>query len=1062
MGNERAVEPLLPVLRDPDSQVRSSASWALGSLEDRRAVGPLIGALQDEDQRVRRTAARSLNVIRDSRAVGPLIAALTDADRDVRGWAAKALGALRDTRAVEPLIAAAKDETGSVRASADEALGKIGDVRAVAPLIDALGDAEASVRAAAVEALGEVGDDRAVEPLLPVLTDPDRGVRSNACWVLGNLGDGRAVKPLIATLADAEASVRARAAKALGKIKDTRALKPLVAAVNDKDESVRRGAAAALVGIRQPAVRPLLVALKEAKGPERILAVEALGKIGDGRAVQPLIALLGDPDLQARIAAAAALKEIGDRRAVEPLIALLSDPESEVRIAAAEALGRIGEPAVGSLVTALSEANSNTREFALQALAQVGEAALEPLVAALRDEDSLVRNGARSLLGPPVEEALLSAGAHGWPLGRNEGSSGQATASSDALNREMRESAESALVRIKNGLKSSLVHLQAMRGRRHPGVARALHQLSVLEAATGNPERALKYARRARDIEEYNFCFVLIAGSEEQKRTYAEWLRASVSATVSLHTRYPSPDPEAVNLALRTVLRRKGRTLDPMTYALAALRQRLQPADRKLLDEWTALLAQESSLSRLTGEQMGSGNAEMIASLRRRRQNIEQDLRGRSGAFWQLSDLPSLEEIQGAIPEDAALVEILVYQPTTWRAQEAPRYIAYVLRREGEPRWADLGRAATIDSAAVRLLRALSRPRRRWGGSRRATARNVYERVVEPIEPFLQGVRHLFISADGMLNLVPMGALSDKKGRFLIERYPITYLTTGRDLLRLDGTGETHGSPLILAGPDFDGEGKIARAPRREALVLRAPRSADLSTFTFPPLTGAVEEGTALAKLLPKAELRLGNEATEGALKRARGPQILHIATHGFFLPDQTGPGPTAESELDEPSDQPPRPGAMRRENPLLRSGLALAGANLGTGADEDGVLTALEASGLDLWGTQLVVLSACETGMGEIRNGEGVYGLRRAMVVTGAETQVTSLWKVADEATRNLMVAYYGRLLRGEGRSQALRQVQLEMLQDAELAHPFYWASFIPVGDWRPIKLDPQAFASH
>ena len=116
-------------------------------------------------------------------------------------------------------------------------------------------------------------------------------------------------------------------------------------------------------------------------------------------------------------------------------------------------------------------------------------------------------------------------------------------------------------------------------------------------------------------------------------------------------------------------------------------------------------------------------------------------------------------------------------------------------------------------------------------------------------------------------------------------------------------------------------------------------------------------------------------------------------------------------------------------------------------------MLTALEASGLDLGGTRLVVLSACETGVGAVRNGEGVYGLRRALVMAGAESQVMSLWKVDDEATRELMVAYYKRLLAGEGRSEALRQVQLEMLASKERSHPFYWAAFIPSGEWGAIQ---------
>lgn len=100
------------------------------------------------------------------------------------------------------------------------------------------------------------------------------------------------------------------------------------------------------------------------------------------------------------------------------------------------------------------------------------------------------------------------------------------------------------------------------------------------------------------------------------------------------------------------------------------------------------------------------------------------------------------------------------------------------------------------------------------------------------------------------------------------------------------------------------------------------------------------------------------------------------------------------------------------------------------------------------------MVLSACETGVGAVQTGEGVYGLRRALVLAGAESQVMSLWKVADDATRDLMVAYYRRLLAGEGRAETLRQAQLEIMARPGWSHPFFWASFIPVGEWGPLDV--------
>ena len=169
-------------------------------------------------------------------------------------------------------------------------------------------------------------------------------------------------------------------------------------------------------------------------------------------------------------------------------------------------------------------------------------------------------------------------------------------------------------------------------------------------------------------------------------------------------------------------------------------------------------------------------------------------------------------------------------------------------------------------------------------------------------------------------------------------------------------------------------------------------------------------------------------------------------ATHGQFLDAQAVlPASEDEKRLGITVDVE----KLKVENPLLRSWLFFAGANDGGSDENDGTLTALEAAQLDLWGTKLVVLSACETGVGEAKTGDGVYGLRRALVLAGSEAQLMSLWSVSDRATRELMVEYYTRLKAGEGRSDALRRVQLKMLKDPKRRHPFYWASFIQSGEW-------------
>jgi CHAT domain-containing protein len=219
----------------------------------------------------------------------------------------------------------------------------------------------------------------------------------------------------------------------------------------------------------------------------------------------------------------------------------------------------------------------------------------------------------------------------------------------------------------------------------------------------------------------------------------------------------------------------------------------------------------------------------------------------------------------------------------------------------------------------------------------------------------------------------------------------------------------------------------------------------------FGALEGTAKEASGIAPLLPGAKLLTGSQATENAVKQFKGSSILHIATHGFFLRDK----PQALISNTNPiSGAPPNSNTIRSENPLLRAGLALAGFNPRRSGSEDGVLTALEVAGLNLRGTKLVVLSACETGVGDVVNGEGIYGLRRALVIAGAESQVLSLWKVSDEGTKDLMVNYYQKLKANMGRSEALRQTQLEMLQSEKYRHPYFWAAFIASGNWKSVEL--------
>jgi CHAT domain-containing protein len=612
----------------------------------------------------------------------------------------------------------------------------------------------------------------------------------------------------------------------------------------------------------------------------------------------------------------------------------------------------------------------------------------------------------------------------------------------------------------------SLAVREKLLGPQHLGVARSLNNIARLYAATGDWTQAVASQSRANDVSEYNIALNLATGSERQKLAYLALSTAHTDFTLSLHSRYAPYDQQALDLALTTLLRRKGRGLDAMADTIATLRRYARPQDRELFDKLAEARSQLAVLAiRVSTMATPDTYQARIKPLIEKIENLEADLSARSAEFRAQTRPVTLSAVQALLPAGSALVEFAVFTPEDPQTtkNKPPRYLAYVLPAQGRPKWADLGEAEPIDRDIEEWRAALRNHR----SDVKHLGRMVDAKVMRPVRALLGATRRLLIAPDGSLNLIPFAALVDERNNYLVERYTISYLTSGRDLLRLRASGTVKNPPLVMANPIFGRVPSIAtrvseNTGNRPAGDQGETRSRPLS---FPPLPRTQDEALAIRKVLPDASVLLQSHATETALKQVRSPRILHIATHGFFLSDQAAPPtelrvgfPSGGRDWfgDEPLRMPDRrmnEWAAHIKDPLLRSGLALSGANLAKNGDDDGVLTALEAAGLDLRGTKLVALSACDTGVGEIKNGEGVQGLRRALVLAGSESQVMSLWGVNDEGTKELMVQYYRALVRGEERGEGLRQVQLRMLKSKRWRHPSHWAAFIQSGVWTNLE---------
>ena len=444
--------------------------------------------------------------------------------------------------------------------------------------------------------------------------------------------------------------------------------------------------------------------------------------------------------------------------------------------------------------------------------------------------------------------------------------------------------------------------------------------------------------------------------------------------------------------------------------------------------------------------------------LSNRREELERN-------FYRL--LPSLKpqlvepaQVARLLPADAVLVEFQRYQPFDGRQKEgqrwgAPRYLALVLNPAGTTRAVDLGPAAALDPLIAQARKesaaSSSDPTALW--------RQVNEKVFPPaLRQLLAGARQWILAPDGELSRIPYAALPAPQDpqRRLTDTVALRLVSSGRSLLpQSTANAGARSRPLVLADPDFGPE--------------------PASGFGWRRLPGTAREGQAISQLL-RADLYQRSRATTAVLSNARNPALVHVASHGYYAsasdtPPTVAPPPPAGGLRSAFAGLP-----ARREDAMLNSGIVLAGANRSLRPDlapapsasqasqatrasqdsaDDGYLTAKEAAQLQLRGTELVVLSACDTASGVQQSGEGLFGLQRALSVAGARSTLLSLWKVDDDATAFFMERYYTLLKQGKGRMEALLAVQEEFRTKPKKnawADYRYWAAFQLVGETGPI----------
>jgi CHAT domain-containing protein/tetratricopeptide (TPR) repeat protein len=646
-------------------------------------------------------------------------------------------------------------------------------------------------------------------------------------------------------------------------------------------------------------------------------------------------------------------------------------------------------------------------------------------------------------------------------------------------------------------------------GPTHPSVAESEVALAAIEARLGKNTESFARGLRGQRIAREHALLTLGSLPERQALDYAKTWPKGLDIAVSF-----AATPGAREAVLDEMIRGRSLTLDEL-----GLRRRTGSDAAGNAALWDRLRSARQRLANLvvrgpSGDP--AAHAALVDQARREREEAERSLAERSATFTINTRRATigLAEVRSALPTGTALVSFSRYDrmmitpaasdSRAATARTVPSYIAFVLGSGGgEPVAVPLGSAVTVDKAIAawreELVAGAGRETADLAAAERAlrvSGAALRRRIWDPVATHLDGATRVFVVPDSAINLVPFAALPASAGGYLLERGPVIhYLSAERDLAAPEpARAAARGTLLAVGGPAFSAREVFAAAaptprrptvPRQEAVIATrgigvGSTCVGFRSMTFKPLPGARAEAEEVAALWTSsrggagepARTLVGTVASEASFKQlAQGRRVLHLATHGFFLGDEcdgaqpentravgglasgtapASPAPTARARAGRVQATP--------ENPLLLSGLALAGANRRSAAganEDDGILTAEEVAGLDLTGLDWAVLSACETGLGVLRVGEGVLGLRRAFQMAGARTVITSVWSVEDRSTRQWMRALYrGRFEGGLDTADAVHQAALSTLRARRLAtgsgHPFFWAGFVAAGDWR------------
>jgi CHAT domain-containing protein len=502
--------------------------------------------------------------------------------------------------------------------------------------------------------------------------------------------------------------------------------------------------------------------------------------------------------------------------------------------------------------------------------------------------------------------------------------------------------------------------------------------------------------------------------NENEKTLYWEKTNGRLQRYYSYALSNYLNDTELTSELYNTVINTKGFLLNNSSKIRNIISSSNDPELKKAYQQWLETKEHLNQAYQLSKEEIVQQKIN-VDSLKQKADEFERELSQKSGAFKDANSgsILSYESIQKELKPDEAAVEILQLSEYKNGFTGKGSYVALIIKPKNLD-LVELGDAAGIESAVGEF---------RDKTINQKPENEAWAATWKPLDKELAGVNRLYLSLDGVYHQLSINALKDDTGKYLVDKYSIQFVGNTRDVLEVKKNESLMQKPLsafLIGNPLYGKTGLLQQLPGTETEVKNISKL--------------------LANYKVKATALFGKDATEAKVKDINSPSIVHIATHGYFLADLSKMETSKVLGVDI---------SAAKENPLLRSGVLLAGCDNVFDENyhpapnsENGVLTAYEAMSLRLDNTDLVVLSACETGLGSVKQGEGVYGLQRAFLIAGAKSIIMSLWSVSDEATMELMTQFYDNYAKSGNKQQAFSDA-IRALK-AKYKDPYFWSAFV------------------